>query len=181
MNKQILAWGLLLAATGVQGAEVGVKGGSHYAAAAINSEQRAAGVQYGVEYSRGNSARYLAEATLGYGFRLGALHIAPRLGLFRTDLSPSEGRGEGINGGIRLMAPVPLARSTWLYIDYSLSPDATSHHLHSLHQLETGVSLQPARWLTLRSGYRYIASDGNYGRQDRALADGLFIGAAWRF
>ncbi len=179
MNKlTILA--VLLASSGVQAGEIGLKGGSDYFAAAINSDKTAAGVQFGAEFSQGRSDHYLAEANVGYGLAFGALKVAPRVGAFWTNINESD-NSQGANAGIRLMAPLPKANHTWLYVDYSLSPDVANYKLHAFQQLEAGVYTQPAKWLSISAGYRYIANDGDYGVADQTLVDALFIGAAVRF
>ncbi|MBY4889391.1 YfaZ family protein [Pantoea sp. DY-15] len=181
MKQHFLALGLMLASTGIGATETGIKGSSDFFAAAINSEKNAAGLQYGAEYVKGEHQTQLVEANLGYGFTLGALHVAPRVGLFWADLDNDKSKSQGANAGIRLMAPLPKAGQTWLYLDYSMAPDFATYHLHHLHQLEVGIYFQPANWLTLSSGYRYLSSDGKYGENDQRLIDGLFMGAAWRF
>lgn len=181
MKKHYLVLGLTMASTGISAAEMGVKGGSDFFAAAINSEKTTSGLQYGAEYINGHRQTQLVEANLGYGFKLGELQVAPRVGMFWADLDTGKSSSQGTNAGIRLMAPLPYAGQTWLYLDYSLAPDITTRNLHHLHQLEAGIYYQPASWLTLSSGYRYLSSDGKYGEKDQRLIDGLFIGAAYRF
>lgn len=181
MKNTTLALGLLLAATGSSAAEIGGQGGSHFWTARINSDRTAPGVQAALEYVHGHQQTHLLDASLGYGFSLGALQVAPRIGAFWADVKTTSTSSRGMNGGIRLMAPLPRAGATWIYLDYSLSPDFANHNLHALHQLEAGVYYQPAKWLSLSSGYRYLSVNGDYGHADQSLMDGLFIGAAVRF
>jgi hypothetical protein len=180
MNSNYLAMGLLLASAGVNAQEIGVKGGSDFFAAAINSQKTAPGLQYGVEYVNAKHHSELLDANLGYGVALGALRVIPRVGLFWAELNHDKTSSYGANFGIRAMAPLPKAMNTWLYIDYSMAPNFSTYKLDHLHQLEAGIYYQPAKWLTLSSGYRYLGSGLHEYKTQRSI-DGLFLGAAWRF
>lgn len=180
MKSQYFAMGLLLASAGVTAQEIGAKGGSDFFAAAINSQKTAPGLQYGVEYVNAKHQSELLDANLGYGVAVGAMRIVPRVGLFWAELNHDKTSSYGVNAGIRAMAPLPQARHTWLYLDFSMAPNFSTYKLDHLHQFEAGVYYQPAYWLTLSSGYRYLGSGLHEYKTHRAI-DGLFIGAAWRF
>ncbi|MCW6032825.1 YfaZ family protein [Pantoea sp. JK] len=180
MKSQYFAMGLLLASAGVIAQEIGVKGGSDFFAAAINSQKTAPGLQYGIEYVNAKHQSELVDANLGYGVAMGALRIIPRVGVFWAELNHDKSSSFGANAGIRAMAPLPQANHTWLYLDFSMSPNVGNYNLEHLHQFEAGIYYQPAHWLTLSSGYRYLGSGLSSNTTHRSV-DGLFLGAAWRF
>jgi hypothetical protein len=181
MKKYSLALGLMLASTGINAAEIGIKGGSDFFSASINTEKTAPGLQYGVQYISGEHKSQFVETHFGYGFALGALQIAPRVGLFWADLDNEKSNGRGANAGVRFMAPLPVVQQTWLYLDYSMAPDFATRHLHDLYQFEAGIQYQPVDWLKLSTGYSYLSTYGKYGHNDQRLINGLFIGAALSF
>ncbi|NWA59479.1 hypothetical protein HX773_01080 [Pantoea sp. B9002] len=181
MKKHYLALGLILASTGINAAEVGIKGGSDFISAAITTEKTAPGMQYGVQYLSGEQKSQFVEGHFGYGFALGALQIAPRVGLFWADVDNDKSNARGVNAGVRFMAPLPIVEQTWLYLDYSMAPDFATRHVHHLYQFEAGIQYQPVNWLILRSGYSYLSTYGKYGHNDHRLINGLFAGAAVSF
>jgi hypothetical protein len=181
MKKHYLALGLILASTGINAAEVGIKGGSDFISAAITTEKTAPGMQYGVQYLSGEQKSQFVEGHFGYGFALGALQIAPRVGLFWADVDNDKSNARGVNAGVRFMAPLPIVQQTWLYLDYSMAPDFATRHVHHLYQFEAGVQYQPVNWLILRTGYSYLSTYGKYGHNDQRLINGLFAGAAVNF
>lgn len=180
MKSQYFAMGLVLASAGVNAQEIGVKGGGDFFAVAINSQKTAPGLQYGVEYVNAQNQSELVDANLGYGLAFGALRVIPRVGLFWAELDHDKSSSIGANAGVRVMAPLPQAVHTWLYVDFSMAPNFGNYKLDHLHQLEAGIYYQPAHWLTLSSGYRYLGSGLHEYKTQRSI-DGLFLGAAWRF
>ncbi|WP_336779000.1 YfaZ family outer membrane protein [Pantoea sp. USHLN256] len=181
MKKHYLAVGLMLASTGISAAEIGIKGGSDFFSATLNTEKTALGLQYGAEYMNGERKTQMVEGSIGYGFAFGALSVAPRVGAFWADLDNDKSGSRGMNAGVRFMAPLPKVDKIWLYLDYSVAPDFATRHMHHLYQFEAGLHYQPANWLTLSSGYRYLSTYGKYGQNDQNLINGVFIGAAYRF
>ena len=178
MKNTTLALGLLLAATGTSAAEIGGQGGSHFWTARINSDRTARAGSTGVcAWSSANpSARRQPRLRLFPRCAAGSTAYRCILGRCENHLN-IESRHEWRDSSDGTSA---AGRAT-LYLDYSLSPDFANHNLHALHQLEAGVYYQPAKWLSLSSGYRYLSVNGDYGHADQSLMDGLFIGAAVRF